>query len=540
MQAFTVDTDVGVIRIVFGLMSPRLAQAISFQCRGMNVTASREMHINRQDNQFLSPQSVLIVPRFILALILISITPWCVVGQDNARHSMATIDKLIANLADATQSSETRLQNPTASDPGDVASSANRLVRPAAQSVIVTKESSDTSQTAKGVRSFSLNELEGMAFQHNPTLSQALARMESSRGTQVQASLYPNPVVGYHATEIGNLGTAGQQGAFFSQRLITAGKLGLDHAIAGKDVDEAHFRFHLQEQRVLSDVRMRFYDAQLAQQRFKLTTELMRIGERLVNSTKKLIAGRQGTENDLLQAEIKADESFILCDNARNQQIEAWRRLVAVVGVPDLAMSPLSGEFDGDLPSFDWESCYAMVLDGHPSLKVARVRLERAVVMIQRARREPIPNVDLMFSNRKHNVTRDHVSNIQIGIPIPIFNRNQGNIRSAEAQWMAARDEIKRIELDLQDRLAIAYRQYANSRQRVDRYKDRMVPKAKRSLQLVTLGYEKGQVEYLTLLTAQQTYLRVSLSYLDSLRELRSAAAFIDGQLLSGSLTVQH
>lgn len=506
----------------------------------MSVTANREMHVNRQVNQFLSQQSVLIVPRFVLALILISITPWFVVGQDNARNSLATIDKLIANLADAKQSSEKRLENSTASDPDDASSAAQPLVKPATQSVIMIEGSSDTSQTSKGARSFSLNELEGMAFQHNPTLSQALARMESSRGKQVQALLYPNPVVGYHATEIGNLGTAGQQGAFFSQRLITAGKLGLDHAIAGKDVDEAHFRFHLQEQRVLSDVRMRFYDAQLAQQRFDLTTELMRIGEQLVNSTKKLIAGRQGTENDLLQAEIKADESFILCDNARNQQIEAWRRLVAVVGVPNLEMSPLSGEFDSDLPSFDWQSCYAMVLDGHPSLKMARVRLERAVVMIQRARREPIPNVDLVFSNRKHNVTRDHVSNIQIGIPIPIFNRNQGNIRSAEAQWMAARNEIKRIELDLQDRLAIAYRQYANSRQQVDRYKDRMVPKAKRSLQLVTLGYEKGQVEYLTLLTAQQTYLRVSLSYLDSLRELRSAAAFIDGQLLSGSLTAQH
>ena len=71
----------------------------------------------------------------------------------------------------------------------------------------------------------------------------------------------------------------------------------------------------------------------------------------------------------------------------------------------------------------------------------------------------------------------------------------------------------------------------------VDRYGHRMVPKAKRSLKLVTDGYEQGQTKYLTLLTAQQTYLQVNLSYLDSLRELRASAAVIEGQLLTDSLT---
>ena len=137
---------------------------------------------------------------------------------------------------------------------------------------------------------------------------------------------------------------------------------------------------------------------------------------------------------------------------------------------------------------------------------------------------------------RHHNVTHYDVANVQVGIPIPIFDRNQGNIRSAEAEWVAACNEVRRLELDLQDQLAVAYRRYANARQQADRYGQRMVPRAARSLKLVTDGYQTGQVQYLTLLTAQQTYLQVNLSYLDSLRELRTSAAIIDGQLLSGSL----
>jgi len=388
----------------------------------------------------------------------------------------------------------------------------------------------------QGNEALALSDFEGMAFQNNPTLAAAAARMNVARGQQVQAGLYPNPVVGYHATEIGNRGTAGQQGGFISQRFITGGKLGLDRAIAGKEIDEAHFRFHAQEQRVLTDVRLRFYDALVAQRRVTLARELAGIGDELVAATEKLIEGQLRTENDLLQAEIRADESHILLDNAQNQNVEAWRRLVAVVGVPTMQISPVTGELDADMPSYDWDTCYSTVLGGNPALQAARTRVDRARIVISRAKREPIPNIDLSVSNRHHNVTNDNVTNIQVGIPIPVFNRNQGNIRSAEAEWVRACNEVKRIELDLQDRLAVAYRRYANARQQADRYSKRMVPRARRSLKLVTDGYEQGQVEYLTLLNAQQTYLEVNLSYLDSLRELRAASSVIDGQLLTNSL----
>jgi len=196
----------------------------------------------------------------------------------------------------------------------------------------------------------------------------------------------------------------------------------------------------------------------------------------------------------------------------------------------------LDGELDAILPDYDWQTCYARVLGSHPQIQEARTRVERTSIAMRRARREPIPNLDLSVSVRHHNVSQDEVANVQLGLPIPIFDRNQGNIRRAEAAWIAASNELKRIELDLQDRLAVAYRRFANARQQVDRYRQRMIPRARRSLQLVTNGYEQGQVDYLTLLTAQQTYLRVNLSYLDALRELWASSALIDGRLLSESL----
>ena len=194
--------------------------------------------------------------------------------------------------------------------------------------------------------------------------------------------MYPNPVIGYHATQIGNLQTAGAQGAFITQRFITGGKLQLDQTIAGKDIDETHLQLHVQQQRVLSDVRVRFYDALVAQRRVDLTKELARIGNELVKATETLIAGRQGTENDLLQAEIKADESHILLDNATNEHTETWRRLAAVVGMPTMRTTLLVGELNDQLLNFDWDGCYAMVLDNNLELNAARTRVQLSLIHI--------------------------------------------------------------------------------------------------------------------------------------------------------------
>ena len=400
-----------------------------------------------------------------------------------------------------------------------------------------TPSSTPVERDHSSVAALSLNDLENIALRHSPTLAGAAARVDAARGERLQVGLYPNPTIGYHATEVGNLGTAGQQGGFIAQRVVTGGKLRWNRAVAGMGVRESRFQYDVQQQRLLSDVRIRFYDALVTQQRVTLTSELARIGDDLVAASNKLLAGRQISENDLLLAEIEAEESHILNDNAHNETIEAWRRLSATVGLPSMEVTPLSGEYDADVPEYTWDDCYAMVLYQSPELEAARARIDRARFAFRRAEREPIPDIDLMVSVRHHNITKSDVANIQIGIPIPIFNANQGNISKAQAEWIAACQEVKRLELQLQDRLAVVYRRYPNARQQVNRYKQRILPRARRSLDLSTHGYNQGQVEYLTLNTSQRTFVRVNLSYLAAVRQLREKAILIEGKLLSGSLS---
>lgn len=383
---------------------------------------------------------------------------------------------------------------------------------------------------------FTLDALVNIAFQNNPTLAMAAARVNAARGMQVQAGLYPNPMIGYHGMEMGNEGTPGQQGGFVGQSIITGGKLKLDQAIAGRQVAESHCLFHAQEQRVLSDVRVRFYVALVTQDRLNVTRQLVRVGDDLTRATEQLVEGRQAAENDLLQAQIEADRIRIALDNTQNEYLEAWRRMSAVAGVPAMEPGTLIGDAREGLPQYDWAECCQLVLVGNPEVAAARQRVQRLRFAIARARKENIPNIDLLVGVRHVYPSDSDTASVEVGIPIPILNQNQGNITRAQYDMVMASKEVERLELDLQDRLATAYRRYQNASQQEERYRTSILPRAKRSLDLVTRGYEGGQVEYLMLLTTQRTFYQVNLAYLVALQDLRTSAAVIEGQLLSGSL----
>ncbi len=381
-----------------------------------------------------------------------------------------------------------------------------------------------------------LEDFEGLALRHNPTLAAACARVEAARGGWIQAGLYPNTVVGYSAGEIGIRDTAGKQGGFVSQKIITGGKRRLDRAVAAREVERAAADLEAVRGRVLDDVRVRFFDVLVAQREVELAAELVHVGEESVRASSKLLGGELIGRPDFLQAEIEAEQARILHDNARNDHVEAWRRLGAVVGTEIPALCPVIGDIEQDAPEYTWETARQTALDDHPELAAARAAIRQSRAAVDRAYRQRIPDVDLMMVARHDNPTGDDTVNVQVGFPIPWLDRNQGNIRRTRSEWSAACAELRRIELSLEDRLASELRRYDNARQQVRRYSREILPRAEESLRLVQGAYAEGQLDYLTLLTAQRTFFQANLAYLRSVRELRQSVVVLEGKLLSGSL----
>lgn len=381
-----------------------------------------------------------------------------------------------------------------------------------------------------------LAELEAMAQANNPTLAQAAARVEAARGQWVQVGLWSNPSGGYAAAEVGDNGTAGQQGGFVSQEVSMGGKLRLNRAVAAQEIRIAEQQFEAQRYRVLNDVRISFYDVLIAQRRVEISQQLGKVGEQALEAVDKFLRAKEASRVDLLQARIETSSAQILSQNAQNDYIAAWRRLAAVVGVPNLQPAPLNGDLQADIPEISFDDALHRLLATSPEMAAAQASVARAQKAVDRARAEPVPNVDLEAQVQHDNSTGFGMANIQIGLPVPVFNRNQGGIRRAQAELAAAQGDVQRLQLDLQNRLATVYQRFANTKQQVTEYRERILPDAQSSLEMVTNGYRQGEFGYLMLLTSQRTYFQTNLAYLESLRELRQSTVAIEGLLLTGSL----
>ena len=388
-----------------------------------------------------------------------------------------------------------------------------------------------------GNKSYSLADLELMASQHNPTIAQASAVVGKACGIQTQVGKRPNPIVGYFGDEIGDGGTAGRQGAFISQTFVTGDKLRLNEIVANKDVQETSWQYEAQRMRVENDVRSRYYEALGAQKRVELANELLKVAEDGLKVAQQLFEAQQASKADILQSKIQLNEVQILHQNAVLEQKASWKRLLNVVGVPDLEPGRLTGNLEEQAASVsDWDTVYQELTTNSPELQASYYRVQRAWSQIERQQVQAKPNLQTQVGVGRDYQTGSEIVNAQLGVFLPIFNRNEGNIAVASSDYHRALNDVERIELMLRDRLTTVYRNYQQAAQQVERFQTDILPSAKENLDLTNEGYRQGEFEFLRVLTARRTFFETTQSYVSSLIAMRQAEIEISGLLLTGGL----
>jgi cobalt-zinc-cadmium efflux system outer membrane protein len=383
----------------------------------------------------------------------------------------------------------------------------------------------------------SLADLEQMAVQGNPTLAQAAANVDAARGRAVQSGLYPNPTVGYAGDRIGAAGSAGEfQGIFIDQTIVTACKLRLNRARSAEEVSQMEAQALAQQYRVLNGVRARFYQLLAMQRLLEVRAGLQQVAAEAVRTTDELINVGQANKADLLQARIEARQERVALENARVLYAAAWQQLAAFVGNPRLAAGRLQGDLDvpGALPDFD--TTMAHLLEASPEIQAARAEVSRSQFALKREQVEPIPNVQVRVGNGYDFETRNDVTSVQVGVRLPLFDKNQGNIRAAHAQLAYAEAEVARVELSLRQRLARAYAGYRTALAVVESYRKDNLPEAKEAYELYLDSFRRGRAAYPQVLIAQRNYFQVNVDYVMALEQLRRAETAILGLLLGDGL----
>ncbi|HEX4131430.1 MAG TPA: TolC family protein [Pirellulales bacterium] len=177
-----------------------------------------------------------------------------------------------------------------------------------------------------------------------------------------------------------------------------------------------------------------------------------------------------------------------------------------------------------------------MLLQASPQLRAAEVRLGHARAEPRREQAQPIPNLTVQTVTEYDKTTGSTNVSTLLALPVPLYNRNQGNIFHAYADIREAQAEIERVRLVLRDTLAASFRRYEVVRNSVEQLRSEILTDAKENLDLTTAGYKAGEFDFARVLAARQTYFQSNLSYVESLAELRKIVVEIEGLQLTGGL----
>ena len=390
-----------------------------------------------------------------------------------------------------------------------------------------------------------LEELERMAGERNPTLAQAEASVRAAEGRRRQAGAFPNPTIGYFGEGLAfrALGETSEHGVFVEQTIPLGGKLGKARRVFAREREQAEALAAAQRQRVTNSVRALYFEALGAQQLVELRADLADLAREAVEITRELYNVGQADRPDQLEIEIEAERAEIELLRAQNDWEQTWRALGAMVGRPDLRPARLAGSLDGAEAALEQEQLLSTLLSDSPELKAARAGLERARAEVARQKAERVPDLFIQGGVGYNNelLERDGrktgaEGRIEVGVSVPLFNRNKGGIAAAEAELAIAERELERLQLSLRTRLASSFRAYRGARTLAEKYRTQVIPRARQAYEMYLGNFRQMAASYPQVLIAQRTLFQVEVEYARALVELRRSAAGLRGFLLEGGL----
>ena len=381
-----------------------------------------------------------------------------------------------------------------------------------------------------------LSEALTLAALHNPTLTQAQAQVEASLGLAVQAGLWPNPTLVYTGMKIGSQGTPGEfQGAQLRQEIITADKRDISRAKFLQASKAAEWMAVEQQWRVCNDVRVHYWTTLGQRELIAIQREILKNAEDHVVTAQEQWNLGQSTRADLHMANAKLQEMRLNLLLAENNYVQAYETLVAQIGIP-LEARYLSDALEGEFIPVAFEALLADYYAESPQILRTRTRLRETHIALKRELVEPVPNVFVQAGPGYDFTERETVANAQLWFDLPVFNRNQGNIRRGEADIVHQQAEIKRIELLLRQELAGVYRNYLTALQHVEQYQAVILPEAREAYKVQLDAYKEDRQNWGDVLAMQKAYFDLRSAYVMQLVALRTNETLLRGYLLHGGL----
>jgi cobalt-zinc-cadmium efflux system outer membrane protein len=370
----------------------------------------------------------------------------------------------------------------------------------------------------------SLDEAVALFLKQNLDLLITHYGIDFAKGQQITASLFPNPVLslGTLGSLANNqpLGRTGQVYPQIQQLFEMAGKRGyrIESAAFGTQSAEASFEDAIRQ--LTFTVKDTYFRVQLAARRLALAEENRDRFARILEVNTIRFKKGYIAEVDLIRIRLQVVDFQSQVIQAIQDGNAARADLRVLLSLSATTQISLTTELEYRPVEPDIVALRRVALETRPDIRVKRLTQAQRAADLKLARAYRIPDITagtglaIQGSRGPDNPTQFGFS---LGVPIPLFNRNQGGIAQAEVSVQMAEADLNKTLVQAENQVEIAYRNLVESRRLVEAYRAGVLDDARSTLTIVERAYERGGATILDLLDAARTSRLIQQNYIETL-----------------------
>nr|WP_276554560.1 TolC family protein [Pseudomonas peradeniyensis] len=376
-----------------------------------------------------------------------------------------------------------------------------------------------------GAQGLSLDQALDAAFAQNPDFAAIGREIGIAEGERRQAGLIPNPELSWEVEDTRR--DTSTTTVTLSQALELGGKRGARIEVA--EAGQAIARLELERQRnsLRADVIQAFHAALRAQTALELAQQSQALTERGLRVVDGRVRAGQSSPVEATRAQVQLAQAEAAVRRARTERGVANQALARLTGSAEARFDRLDASNLSPGPAPQAEHLLAKV-EQTADWRLAAAQIERGDASLGSEKAQRIPNLTVSLGSQYSREDRERVNVVGLSMPLPLFDRNQGNVLAAARRADQARDLRNAVDLRLRSETRSALEQWGTAMGEVQAYDRTILPAAQQAVDTATRGFEMGKFAFLDVLDAQRTLIEARGLYLEALAQATDARAQVE------------
>ena len=364
--------------------------------------------------------------------------------------------------------------------------------------------------TSLGVsQQLDISTLERLVIEQNLELLSNSKQIEIAKGQLEQSRILPNPIMKFES----GTGVEFETTGMISQTIILGKKRKLKIKLNELYFNKERLEYEILKQAKLTEVFKAFVSILHLQEILILQKDRITVADNLMNAVSRKVEAGKLSPAEKSRARIQLFQERLKLRSIEKSLQTAWNSISVLWGDEKSPFNQAIGDLSllRDIPIL-------ISLEMAPDIQIFKLSLDIQQQKIQSEKAEAIPDLDLGAGLKRSNIQRNTFQ-VGLSIPLPIFNRNQGNIKSAISELEQAQLELKRIESQLKTDVSNFQAQLENLVSEITIIDDDIIPEAQNAYTIITDGYLNGRFTYLDVVNSQEMWFQSREQYVNALKD---------------------